>query len=264
MSGRLPTLSLDRSPAAQMRSGRKTGTQGASQEPARRLRSQRALVVALVSLTAGCGSQEPKYEPKQPPTEAKANIPSPPDLPDYPIKDGEAYTVWGASYSLRSRVHRTSVAGRELTIAGYITKTNLDSAPKCAIHPTGKEDPADCRAPIPAFWLGDTPDAAEEDSLKVLGWASNFAQIYDAVRSYRRDRKRRRKRELQDHFWGVPIPNPLPAIGAKAIVSGVYSTTFTRATSGAEADPLMGLLTYSAMEYTEESEELATLPGLRP
>lgn len=253
---RTPPLRLGQKGPPQAKGGEPPGT--------RRKRRRSAGVLAFAALAAACGSQEPKYEPKQPPAGVKANIPSPATLPDHPIKEGEAYTVWGAGYSLRSRVLRAQVAGKELKITGYITKTNLSEAPKCAIHATGKEDPPNCQAPIPAFWLGDTPEAPEEESLKVLGWASNFAQIYDAVRRYRSDRRRGRKRELQDHFWQVPTPNPLPAAGAKATVSGTYSTTFTRATSGTEADPLMGLLTYASMEYSEEPKELATLPGLRP
>ena len=47
-------------------------------------------------------------------------------------------------------------------------------------------------------------------------------------------------------------------------MTGNYSTAFTRATSGTEADPIMGILTYDGIEYQEEPPELATLPGMRP
>jgi hypothetical protein len=221
-------------------------------------------VCALAAL--GCGDAGEPYQPKAPPAGVKATMPSVPSVPNLPLKDGDAYTVWGASYHLRSRVHHTDVSGRDLKIAGYIIATNLAEAPKCAIHPTGKQDPEGCEAPIPAFWLADAKDGKLEDSIKVLGWASNFAQLHDAVMDYRKRRasKKTDQEPLQDNFWGVKIPYPLPGVGAKVVVSGNYSTTFTRATSGTESDPIMGVLTYDEIEYKEEPPELATLPGLKP
>lgn len=219
---------------------------------------------ALAAL--GCGDAGEPYQPKTPPAGVKANLPPVPSVPNLPIKDGDAYTVWGASYHLRSRVHAPEVSGRDIKVSGYIVATNLAEAPKCAIHPTGKEDPEGCEAPIPAFWLADSKDAPIKDSIKVLGWASNFAQLHDAVTEYRKRRasKKTEFEPLQDNFWGVKIPYPLPGPGAKVVVSGNYSTTFTRATSGTESDPIMGVLTYDDIEYKEEPAELSTLPGLKP
>jgi hypothetical protein len=213
----------------------------------------------------GCGDEGEPYQPLVPPSGVKANLPSVPDVPKKPIKEGEAFTVWGASYSLRSRVHHNDVAGRDLKITGYITATNLADAPKCAIHATGKQDPEGCEAPIPTFWLADTKDAPKEESLRVLGWASNYAQLYDAVNDYRKRRKSKKEMEpLQDAFWGVKIPYPLPGPGAKVTVTGNYSTAFTKATSGTVADPIMGVLTYDDIVYAEEPAELSTLPGMKP
>jgi hypothetical protein len=213
----------------------------------------------------GCGDEGEPYQPLVPPSGVKANLPSVPSVPKNPIKDGEAYTVWGASYYLRSRVHHGDVAGRDLKVTGYITATNLAEAPKCAIHATGKQDPEGCEAPIPTFWLADTKDAPKEQSLRVLGWASNFAQLYDAVNDYKKRRRSKKEAEpLQDAFWGVKIPYPLPGPGAKVTVTGNYSTAFTRATSGTVADPIMGVLTYDDIQYLEEPAELSTLPGMKP
>ena len=224
-----------------------------------------ALLSLLVALGSGCGDEGEPYQPKVPPAGVKASLPAVPTVEKAPLKDGEAYTVWGASYYLRSRVHHTDVAGKDLKITGYIVATNLAEAPKCAIHPTGKEDPADCQAPIPTFWLADTKDAKPQDSIKVEGWASNFAQLYDAVNEYRKRRTRKKEGEpLSDNFWGVKLPNPLPGPGAKVTVSGNYSTSFTRATSGTEADPIMGIMTYDEIQYLEPPPEIATLPGMRP
>jgi hypothetical protein len=221
--------------------------------------------MTLGSMALGCGDQGEPYQPKQPAAGVKAAMPPVPTVTKAPIKDGEAFTVWGASYYLRSRVHHNDVAGKDLKITGYIVATNLAEAPKCAIHATGKEDPTDCQAPIPTFWLADTKDAKPEDSIKVEGWASNFAQLYGAVNEYRKRRTRKKDGEpLSDNFWGVKLPNPLPGPGAKVIVTGNYSTAFTRATSGTEADPIMGILTYDEIQYLEPPPEIATLPGMKP
>lgn len=233
---------------------------------ARLLASLLALPLLAAPVLVGCGDSGEPYQPIVPPAGVKANLPSVPSVPNHPIKEGEAYTVWGASYHLRSRVHHNDVAGRDLKVTGYITATNLAEAPKCAVHATGKEDPEGCEAPIPTFWLADTKDAPPKDSIKVLGWASNFAQLYDAVNEYKKRRVSKRKdvEPLMDNFWGVKLPYPLPGPGAKVTVTGNYSTAFTRATSGTESDPIMGVLTYDDIEYLEEPAELATLPGMRP
>jgi hypothetical protein len=224
-----------------------------------------ASVLSTAGLT-GCGDAGEPYVGKTPPPGVKANLPSVPSVPKNPIKEGEAYTVWGASYHLRSRVHHNDVAGKDLKITGYITATNLAEAPKCAIHETGKEDPPDCEAPIPTFWIADTKDAQPKDSMKVLGWASNFAQIFDAIKDYKKRRvsKKTDYEPFMDNFWGVKLPYPLPGPGAKVTITGNYSTAFTRATSGTESDPILGILTYDDIEYHEEPAELATLPGVRP
>jgi hypothetical protein len=227
-------------------------------------RARSAAVSSLLSVlclsVTGCGGEEIKYEPRPAPSGPKASLPPTPNLPKRPMKAGEAYTVWGASYSLRSRVHRKDVAGKRISITGYITKTNLMDAPECAVHQGGKADPPDCRAPVPTFWIGDTKDAVESESIKVLGWASNFAQIYDAIDEFD---KGKADAEHLDTFWGVKTPNPLPAVGAKVTVTGVYGVTFSKASSGAEADPFMGVIDYQEMTVHEPAAELATLPGIK-
>ena len=227
-------------------------------------RSAVAATLALVSL-AGCGGDKVKYVPRTAPSGVKANLPPVPNVPQKPIKAGDAYTVWGVSYQLRSRVHHKDVADKDLKITGYISKTNLADAPACAIHKTGKEDPEGCRPPIPTFWLCDTKDAADPDCIRVMGWASNFAQLHDAIEQYDKEKAKtgKDKEAFTDNFWGVKVPDPLPSKGAKVNVKGGYATTFTKATSGTVADPIMGVLTYSEIEVLEPAPEEATLPGMK-
>jgi hypothetical protein len=132
-------------------------------------------------------------------------------------------------------------------------------APECAVHKAGKADPEGCKAPVPTFWVADSKDAAENDSIKVMGWASNFAQLYDAIEA--QDKKE--DGGYDDQLWGVKIPDPLPAKGAKVRVKGKYSTTFMKASSGAEADPYQGIIDYQEVTVIEPAPELATIPGVK-
>jgi hypothetical protein len=216
------------------------------------------MISALCLGAVGCGQDEVKYEPRPAASGAKASLPPAANLPKRPLKNGDTWTVWGASYSLRSRVHRKEVAGKRISIQGYITKSNITEAPECAVHKGGKADPADCKAPVPAFWIGDSKDSPESESIKVMGWASNFAQIFDAIDEFDKGKE---NAEHLDSFWGVKVPNPLPAKGAKVTVTGNYGTTFSKASSGAEADPFMGVVDFQEMTVQEPAPELATLPG---
>jgi hypothetical protein len=128
------------------------------------------------------------------------------------------------------------------------------------VHKAGKADPENCKPPIPAFWIADSKDAPISEAIKVMGWASNFAQIYDAIKEFDKGKE---DATYQDTFWGVAIPNPLPAVGAKVTVGGNYSTTFTQSSTGAEADPVMGLIAMQDIKVLEPAPELATLPGLK-
>jgi hypothetical protein len=217
-------------------------------------------LLVLGSSAMGCGGEEVKYKPVPAVSGVKANVPAVPNLAKKPIKNGDAYTVWGASYSLRNRVHHKEVANQKLTLKGWITKTNLETAPECAVHEGGKADPEDCVAPIPAFWIGDDKNSPDNECIKVMGWASNYAQVYDAIDTFDKGKE---DEEHMDTFWGINIPKPLPAKGAKVAVTGQYSTTFTGSSVGTEADPIMGLLHYQTMTVESEAPEPATLPGVK-
>lgn len=218
-----------------------------------------SLSLAFTLALTACGNEKPQYEPRPAVTGIDVQLPPVPNVPSHPVKVGDSYTVWGASYSLRNRVHQKKVEDQKISIVGYIVKTNLPDAPECAVHKGGVADPENCRPPVPTFWIADSKDADLKDAMKVMGWASNFANIYDAIKEF--DSKD--NAEHLDTTWGVPLPNPLPAVGAKVKVEGTYSNNFTMASSGVEADPIMGVLTATGIEHLEEAPELATLPGVK-
>jgi hypothetical protein len=196
------------------------------------------------------------------PATGPVRLPPIPAFVDHVRKDGDAFTVWGASYALRSRVHRRDVVRegpeRFITITGYITKTNLPDAPKCAVHRPGRADPPDCVRPLPTFWLGDAPDTPPEECIRVVGWASNYAQVFEAIRAF----DRRVPSDYIDGFWGVSVPNPLPVAGTKLSVRGTYDTAFALAGAGRELDSEMGFLTYQSQKVLTPASELGTLPGV--
>jgi len=213
---------------------------------------------------AGCGdSKEGAYTPKPPASGKAANLPSVPTLPQKPKKVGDSYTVWGAIHDMRSRVHSAKILEKEITLTGYIVKTNLPDAPPCAIHKTGKKDGKECEAnppPIPVFWIADEKGASEKDAIQVMGFARNFAILYDALEKYKRANN---KDVVKDDVWGVDVPNPLPSKDAKVKVVGTYSTSFTKAASGAEANPMTGILAFKSMQYLEPAPTPGTLPGVK-
>lgn len=229
------------------------------------LSTRRATLFALLGSSAlllsstGCKRAEEPYQPAPAHTGAKANLPAVPTLPSKPIKVGDSYTVWGAIHQLRSRVHNQEVENKEITLTGYIVKTNLPDAPPCAVHKTGVADKDDCRPPLPSFWIADEKDE-QKYVIQVLGWASNFANVYDAILHYD---KKNVKDAYRDGYWDNEIPNPIPNVGAKVKITGTYGVQFTKATSGVESDPLNGVLSFSRMEYLEEPAEGGRLAGMK-
>jgi hypothetical protein len=235
-----------------------------------------AMALAGAALV-GCGGDEAKYEPKPPPSGRAAAIPAPPTLPNKPKKEGDAYTIFGASHDLRSKVHHDEVNGKKISIVGYIVKSNLgeckddtkaieeNCTPKCAVHKGGKEDPTDCKAPVPTFFIADSKEAQGDEMIAVMGWASNFAKIYDAIEEFDKAPSLEKQKEVKvdDPVWGGTIPNPLPALGAKVKVTGTYGATFTKATSGTAANPKYGIMTVETIEYLEPVDALVALPGMK-
>jgi hypothetical protein len=219
---------------------------------------------ALALQTVGCGNDDKPYVPRPAVSGKKPTLPAVVTLPTKVKKQGDAYTIWGVTHDLRSRVHVTDVMDKKITIVGYVVKTNYKDAPACAIHKTGKGDPPDCKSPIPTFSIAD--DKGEKtDMIDCMGWASNFAQVYSMIEAIDKAPKGKEGEvKLSDEFWGNDLPNPVPNIGAKVKVTGNYSTTFTKATGGAAANPKYGILTVEKIEYVEPPSEKAYLPGMKP
>jgi len=235
------------------------------------------LFAVLSAATIGCGGDDVQYQPKPAYSGKKASLPAVPTLPAKKKKDGDAFTIWGVTHDLRSRVHHYEVSGKKLSLVGYIVKTNYsekcadknntankdDCTPECSIHKTGKQDPTECKSPIPSFWIADDK-AEKKDMIAVMGWSSNFAQMFTFIEAVSKAAKGKENEvKLADEFWGGDLPNPLPNTGAKVKVTGTYGETFTKATSGAAANPKYGIMTVEKIEYLEPAPEPAILPGMK-
>jgi hypothetical protein len=221
------------------------------------------ITTAAVLSVAACGNEEKPYTPKAAVSGTKPSLPAVPTLPTKNKKQGDAYTVWGVTHDLRSRVHGDEVNNKKLSIVGYIVKTNYDKAPPCAIHKTGKADPVDCHSAVPTFSIADEKGETK-DMIDVMGWASNFAQMFTLIEGIDKAAKGKEGEvKLADEFWGAELPNPLPNVGAKVKVTGTYSMTFTKATGGAAVNPKYGIMTVEKIEYLEPAPEKAYLPGMK-
>jgi hypothetical protein len=220
-------------------------------------------ILAVLASTAGCGNDEQPYVPKPAVSGKKPSLPPVPTLPTKAKKQGDAYTIWGVTHDMHSRVHADDVLNKKISLVGYIVKTNYKDVPPCAVHKTGKGDPADCKSPVPTFSIAD--DKAEtKDMIDVMGWASNFAQLFTLIEASEKAQKGKELEvKLKDEFWASDIPNPLPDVGAKVKVTGTYSITFTKATGGAASNPKYGIMTVEKIEYLEPPTTKVYLPGMK-
>jgi hypothetical protein len=225
------------------------------------------LVLAGVPLAAGCSAEENTYKPQPAWSGKPANLPTPPSLPATPIKQGDSYTIYGAVHQLRSLLHAKDVTAQPISIVGYIVDSNIPRAPDCAVHKTGKKDPDNCPPPgpageartieVPSFWIADDKGNATGLKVRVVGWARNFAVIYDAVKAYK-DVKAgdQPKKPVTDDMLNVELPFPLPAVGAKVKITGAYNVSKV-VVSDMVSEPTGGVLALQKMETLEPAPEPA-------
>jgi hypothetical protein len=225
-----------------------------------------ALILAVAALSSvGCGgNNDEPYKPMPAWSGKKASIPAPPSLPTTPMKVGDAFTIYGAQHHMRSLIHSKEVTSNPISIVGYIVDTNITRAPECAIHDTGKKDPDSCvDIPIPSFWIADNKGDMKGPKIRVLGWARNFAVVWHAMweLSKSKDGKDRDGKDLvvMDDILNVPVPFPLPNVGAKVKITGHFGVSY-RGGSDMVADPQNGVLTYNKIEYLEPPPEVAHFP----
>ena len=198
--------------------------------------------IALPSSDEDCGAEP--YQAHAAWEGGKPALPVPPALPDTPKKMGDAYTVYGAIHELHMN---PNALAKDVTIVGVIVDSNVTRAPKCALHKTGKADPPGCVTEIPTFRIADK--AGDAISIPVMGWASNFPNVFEAYTASRKAKPT----PWDDELWAVRVPIPLPAPGAKVKVTGRYGFAFTKSSTGVSTEPRTGIMTLTGIDLLEPS-----------
>jgi hypothetical protein len=216
-----------------------------------------SLLGAMLVAASGCGGEENPYKPVPAWSGKKASIPAPPSLPSTPIKQGDAYTVYGAVHQLRSLLHGKDVTANPISVTGYIIDSNIPRAPDCAVHKTGKKDPENCSPEVPSFWIADDKGNTKGPKIRVVGWARNFAVIYDAMVAYKKLKPDQQPKEpINDDILNVAVPFPLPAVGMKVKLTGAYNVAKT-VVSDMVSEPSGGVMALQKLEQLEPSPEPA-------
>jgi hypothetical protein len=216
-------------------------------------------IAALLGAAAGCSGDENPYKPQPAWTGKQANLPSPPPLPNNPIKQGDAYTIYGAVHHLRSLIHGKEVTANPISIVGYIVDSNIPRAPDCAIHKTGKGDPEGCNPEVPSFWIADAKGDTKGPKVRVVGWARNFAVIFDAITAYKKVKPGEQPKDKQiitDDMLNVTVPFPLPSVGAKVKITGSYNVAKV-VVSDMVSEPAGGVMVLQKMDELEPAPEVA-------
>jgi len=213
----------------------------------------------LVLSSTGCGGDDNPYKPQPAWSGKAANVPTPPSLPTTPIKQGDAYTIYGAIHQLHSLIHGKELTANPISIVGYIVDSNIPRAPDCAVHKTGKKDPDNCNPEVPSFWISDNKGDTKGPKVRIVGWARNFAVVYDAIVAYKKLKPGvapTEKEAVSDDVLNVTVPFPLPSIGAKVKLTGAYNVSKT-VVSDMVSEPQGGVM--SLQKY--EEQEAAPAPA---
>lgn len=219
----------------------------------------RSLMLAVfVSAIGGCGGDDNPYKPQPAWSGKQASLPSPPALPNTPIKSGDAYTVYGAIHQLRSLIHSKEVTAQPITVIGYVVDSNIPRAPDCAVHKTGKKDPDNCTPEVPSFWIADNNGDMKGSKIRVVGWARNFAVIYDAMTAYKKLKPGELPKDggVSDDMLNVLVPFPLPSVGEKVRVTGAYNVAKV-VVSDMVSEPAGGVIAYNKVEQLEPAPQPA-------
>jgi hypothetical protein len=219
----------------------------------------RTIGFAALSSAAACSSEgDNPYKPLPAWSGKRASLPPPPSLPNTPVKQGDAYTIYGAIHQLRSLIHSKEVTAQPITIVAYVVDSNIPRAPDCAVHKTGKKDPDNCNPEVPSFWIADNKGDTKGPKIRVVGWARNFAVIYDAMTAYKKLKPGELPKDggVTDDMLNVVVPFPLPAVGEKVRVTGAYNVAKV-VVSDMVSEPTGGVIAYSKIEQLEPSPEPA-------
>jgi hypothetical protein len=169
------------------------------------------------------------------------------------VRTDDGFTVYGAVHHLHSLTHAGEVLSAPISVVGYVVDSNIPRAPKCAQHATGHADPENCNAEIPSFWLADDREGKSGPRIRVVGWARNFAVVYDAIAAYKKPLTTKKTQPVHDDMLDVDVPRPLPAVGMRVKVTGSYGVSKV-VLSGMVSDPMGGVMAWNGWQVLEETK----------
>ena len=95
---------------------------------------------------------------------------------------------------------------------------------------------------------GEVLEHTKGPKIRVVGWARNFAVVYDAMVAYKKLKPDQQPKEpINDDILNVPLPNPLPSIGAKVKITGAYNVAKTVVSDMVSEPTTMWLRTRTGM-----------------
>src|SRR4029077_15506827 len=115
-----------------------------------------------------------------------------------------------------------------------------------------------CTPEVPSFWIADNKGDTKGPKIRVVGWARNFAVIYDAMVAYKKLKPGEEPKDggVMDDMLNVVLPFPLPAVGEKRRGTGAYNVAKV-VVSDMVSEPTGGVIAYSKIDQLEAAPEAA-------
>jgi hypothetical protein len=112
---------------------------------------------------------------------------------------------------------------------------------------------------VPSFWIADNKDDTKGVKVRVVGWARNFAVIYDAMKMYVKVKPGEQptdKQVVTDDMLNVTVPFPLPSVGAQVKITGAYNVAKT-VVSDMVSEPTGGVMALQKVDTLQPAPEPA-------
>ena len=112
---------------------------------------------------------------------------------------------------------------------------------------------------MPSFWIADNKGDTKGLKVRVVGWARNFAVIYDAIKAYKKIKPGEQpteKQAVQDDMLNVTVRSRCPSVGAKVKLTGAYNVAKT-VVSDMVSEPTGGVMALQKMEMLEPAPDVA-------
>jgi hypothetical protein len=169
----------------------------------------------------------------------------------------EAVQLWNAPQL------RGVQSSLELDVVGYVTATNRDEVPACALQ-LPRENALDCKEPVPTVWIADSRSASPSAALMVADFAPSYsmmfaAHLYNALANgddlYR------------DARTGAIVADEMPSVGTRVkLRARLIQSAEAPLPDAPPLDPLVARAQVSdeSFEYAEQQPRFEPWPKAPP